>query len=254
MKKGIVNQNSRTRNRPGFPSWDMGLILKGTQVQIYDTFGNWTRIFLKPSKWILSAMIDIIGEELPTEPPVVPLGSLYLLREHSQLPVEEINYGSFGILKLYAEPAAQKPHSITLSNSWLEYIREINTTAGFQWIFEHNDTKFFGSHLDGEDYKIPTQGVFHKNYVRTTGDAVRDFHEVQGLGGYPPDSTKINYFTRPDLVHFCWCVGKDGKTIPPPCGQAFFPVINPAGMQGSNVAGHVQTKIWIPDRYLLKSV
>lgn len=252
MKTGIVNKTVISRNRPGFPSWSMGNILIGTRVTIYDISGTWARVLDKPWKWIPINAIDIEGE-IVSPPPVIPDGKVVQLKEHSQIPLSEANIGSFGIFKLYAHPAEHKPHNITLSDDWIQYIRDLNTADAFRWIFEHsNDTRYFGARDETTGrYFIPTQGVFMLNAIRSLGIVQNGLTLIRGLSGPPPKANEINYFTRPDLVHFMWCVGQGAQTITPPCGTAFFPVINPIGMKGSNVGGEIQTQIWLPTRYIL---
>jgi len=209
--------------------------------------------------------------------PTIPLPDKQVrLKFHSQMPDEMKNYGSFGIVALYATAAKNKPHSVTLSDGLVELYRQlqsqeyydaniqyypcdnprivnlpgkhVNPSDSFKWLFEHNDTKNYGSHFTGYGYSIPAQGVFGGNVI-ATGDSTQDFTEVIGMTN--DKLPKISdLYHRPDLVHFCWCVGEDGRTINPPCGSAFVPVLNPVGLQGVTNTLNQQSHIWLSNKWI----
>lgn len=200
---------------------------------------GWVRIGER--SWVPLKSVSVMAE--------VPslLGNIRRVRFHSEMPEEDQNRGSFGIVRVYAHPKADKPHSIKLDSAYVNSIKAINSSAAFRWLFEHDNTKNFGSHFYGAGYSIPTQGIFMGNQVRvlrTQGN----FSQLDGIVGKIP--VGMNYFTNPELIHFGWCVGKDGKTISPPCMMAFMPVVNPTGMSGAISGGAAQTEIWIENKWL----
>jgi len=241
---GRVKTAVQSRRGPGI-SWLMGRVPAGMLVEWSVSQTGWLRI--ERNKWIPAYAVNVIGELPPPLPPVILDGCIRMVRWHFEMPEEERNYGSFGIVRLYAHPKADKPHSIFPDNNFINSVKAINTTQGFQWLFEHNDTKFFGSHFDGSPYGIPAQGVFHGNLVRVLKEQ-GNFSQLEGIIGSIPIG--MTHLTNPELIHFCWCVDGFGHAIAPPGGMAYMPVVTPTGMKGSNVGGEIQTEIWIESRWL----
>jgi len=209
-----------------------------------------------------------------TDPLPPPLGSMERLKYHSQI-AEGANTGSFGIVPFSATPNWNKAHSVILPDRLVELYRELqsqeyydanihlypcdnpailnvtgtkrNPADSFRWLFEHEDNKFYGAHYNGA-YRIPAQGCFGGNLV-VKGKVERNCTEVIGVT-IDKLPTISQLYNRPDLVHFCWCVGSDGRTINPKCDSAFVLVLNPVGLQGVTNRLNPQTKIWIQNRWM----
>lgn len=237
----------QTRRRPG-TSWTMGKLRAETLVEWTVSENGWLQI--DSNRWIPAQAVRVIGELPPITPGPFLDGDIRMVRFHSEMPEGDQNRCSFGIVRVYAHPKADKPHSIFPSKPYMDSIQWINTARAFSWMFEHNDNKFFGANYDdGSGYRIPAQGVFMGNLVRVLKEE-NGFSQLEGIIGSIPAG--MTYLTNPELIHICWCVGKFGQTIPPPCGAAYMPVVNPSGMRGANVGGEIQTEIWIENKWLRK--
>lgn len=222
----------------------MGRIFAETLVEWIVSENGWLQI--ARNRWIPAYSVIVLGD-LPPVPPISLDGCIRMVRFHSEMPEAERNYGSFGIVRVYAHAKADKPHSLYPDNNFINSVKAINTLKGFQWLYEHNNTKFFGSHFDEGLYGIPAQGVFMGNLVRVL-KTQNNFSQIEGIIGSIPAG--MTYLTHPELIHFCWCVDGNGQTVPPPGGMAYHPVVNPTGMKGSNVGGEIQTEIWIENKWL----
>ena len=263
--KYIVIYNVMARRGPG-RGWPMGWIREGFTFEDVASEPGWVAI--RKNLWVPAIALSPIEDAPP-----VPVR----LKFHSQkLPKSDRNYGSFGIVPLYAKPAAHKPHSVILDGKWVEFYRQLQSQdfydanihnypcdnpdiknqagqkvdpeAAMHWLFHHDNNKFYGANYGGR-YRIPAQGLMGGNLI-TPGRKNAEFTEVIGLSGKPPRIEDV--YNRPDLIHFCWCVSNTntGATINPPCKSAFIPVLNPVGMKGVTNAVNRQLTIWISNSWL----
>jgi hypothetical protein len=279
MTRYIVIRDVIARRKPG-SGLPLGWVRKDFAFNDVASVKNYVAFAVtnskgKTSQWWVPAFSVSAVEPVITPP--LPARQIRL-KFHSQMPDEMKNYGSFGIVGFYAEAAKNKPHSVILNDGLVELYHElqsqryydeniqhypcdnakilnkpgqhVNPAASFQWLFEHNDTKNYGSHFTGYGYSIPAQGCFGGNVV-TTGATTSDFTEAIGVDGINIPRIEDLYH-RPDLVHFCWCVGKDGRTINPPCGSAFVLVLNPVGLQGVTNLFNQQSHIWFSNKWRWK--
>jgi hypothetical protein len=222
--------------------------------------------------WWISASAAMVYVP-PSEPPPLHADSKRL-KFHSQIE-SGANYSSFGIVPFSATIRFNKPHSIILDEEILNLYRQLQSQAyydanipnypcdnpevkntpwqsvdpeaSFRWLFEHDDNKFYGAHYENT-YRIPAQGCFGGNLV----SIIKSENGSSQIAGITRAKlpTVDQLYNRPDLVHFCWCVGGDGRTINPPCKSAFVPVLNPVGMRGVTNALDQQTEIWIENKWL----
>lgn len=246
---GIVSVDVEARRSPpnlfGVTGRKMGSVKAGRKVAWTETKNNWAHI--ESNKWIPVYAID---SYMPGPPDIrpIPYGKIKYVRHHIEMPISEQNRGSFAIVRVYAEPKADKPHSIFPTSSFIRSVKAINTPRGFQWLYEHDDNKFFGANYDdGSGYRVPTQGIFSGNLVRVLEEK-DGFSRLDGIVGELPAG--MTFLTNPELVHYCWCVDYSGQPIPPPGGVAYHPVLNPMGMKGSIVNGKTQDKIWVENKWL----
>jgi hypothetical protein len=276
MTNYIVSQSSLVYRFPR-KGWPMAWVHPGYQFSDINSVSNWVqlRFWIKGKEklvWIPAYAVEVVSQ---TQPPPTPptYNNLLRLKFHSQNPAIA-NYGSFGIVPFSATAKWNKAHSVILNSAWVDFIYQLQTQdfynenianypcnnssinnqpgqqvypdAAFRWLFEHENNAFFGAHI-GKEYRIPAQGCFGGNLV-TYGKHNNRTTEIIGLSGDPPRMEDVS--GRPDLIHFCWCVAPDGRTINPKCKAAFIPVINPVGMKGVTNALNQQTEIWIKNIWI----
>jgi hypothetical protein len=278
MKRYITTRPTIIWRKPG--RVPLGWIKKDFEFTLSDSVPGYLAFKVankigKTINWWISANAAIpLTYAPPVEPP--PLGNnCQRLRFHSQI-AEGANYGSFGIVPFSATSRFNKPHSVILDHQVLELYRDLQSqafydaniqnypcdnpeirnvagqpvdpVASFQWLFEHGDNKFYGAHYENT-YRIPAQGCFGGNQVSVL-KTEKGSKQIAGV-----TATKLpaidQLYNRPDLVHFCWCVGTDGRTLNPPCKSAFVLVLNPVGMQGVTNSLNQQTEIWIENKWFL---
>ena len=247
---GKVKATIQARRSPpnilGIAGPKMGIIGAGTFVQWIETSRDWVRI--GDRSWIPMRAVMVI-DEIPKPPVVVPPGgNIRMVIFHIEMPEEFQNRGSFGIVKVYAHAKSDKPHSITPDSTQLQRIYSMNTPTAMQWMIGQENTRDPMARDEFGKVWIPTQGVYMGNYVKVLREQ-GGFCQIEGMSAIP-SASDCSPYTHPWLWHFMWCVAKDGKTINPPCGVAFFPVINPIGWRGANVGGENQTEIWIESKWL----
>jgi len=276
MKRYITNQRTIAWSKPG--RVPMGYLANGFQFNLIATVPGYLA-FETANKigkvvwWWISAKSAVEVDTLPLPPPTLP-DKQVRLKFHNQI-VEGANTGSFGIVPFSATKVWNKPHSVTLPDGLVELYRQlqsqefydaniehypcnnvniqnkpgtkVNPHESFQWLFEHDNTKNYGAHFTGFGYSIPAQGCFGGNLV-TIEEQTRWMTKITGVVAHNLP-TIDQLYNRPDLVHFAWGVGSDGRTINPPCGSAFVLVLNPMGLQGVTNALNQQTEIWIQNRW-----
>jgi hypothetical protein len=247
--KGLVIVSVEARRSPpnifGIAGPKMGKVWVGIPVQWTETTRGWVRVEF--NKWIPAWAVRIV-EDIPTPPVIIPTdGNIRKVRWHSEMPDELQNRGSFGIVRVYAHAKADKPHSLYPEDYQLQHIFDMNSQAAVRWMVGENNTKDPMARIDGV-YSIPTQGVYMGNFVKVLREE-NGFSEIEGMSVIPP-AVECSPFSHPESWHFMYCVGRKGQTINPPCGVAFFPVINPRGWKGGTVGGDAQTEIWIESKWL----
>ena len=221
--------------------------------------------------WVLHGLLRPATITTPLPPPIS--GNTIRLKYHSQV-TEGVNTGSFGIIPFSATSNWNKAHSVILPYRLVQLYRElqsqeyydanihlypcdnptirnvvgthVNPIDSFRWLFEHDDNKFYGAHYNGA-YRIPAQGGFCGNLVNIEAQT-KWMTKITGVVAHNLP-TIDQLYNRPDLVHFTWCVGSDGRTINPPCGSAFVLVLNPMGLQGVTNRLNPQKEIWIMNRW-----
>lgn len=277
MKSYITNQKTVVWRQPG--RTPMGFLAKDFLFNLAETAPGYLafKVVNKVGKtilwWISERHADETNTLPPLTPPTIPANQTRL--KYHNLVMADANTGSFGIVPFSATKYFNKPHSVTLSDGLVELYRQlqsqeyydenilhypsnnvnirnipgtkINPHESFQWLMEHNDCRFYGAHFEGQGYSIPAQGCFGGNLV-TIEAQTRWMSKIIGVNAQNLPTIDQLYH-RPDLVHFTWCVRKDGQTINPPCGSAFVLVLNPVGLQGVTNALNQQTEIWVQNKW-----
>ena len=278
MTTYITNRATIAWRKPG--RIPMGRIRQGFQFNLVASQPGYLAFETANSKgktiwwWISALSANKVTGELP--PPPVDMGAHRRLKSHKMIPEEAQNYTSFGIVPWSATPAFHKPHSVILSDALVSLYwdlqsqkyydaniqnypcdntsiingpgKHINQSESFQWLFKHPDTKNYGAELIDGQYSIPAQGGFGYNMIGV-GKQIGNSTEVIGVTAAKLPTVEQLY-NRPDLVHLAWGVGKDGRTINPPCGCAFVLVLNPVGLRGVTNALNQQTEIWVRNCWL----